>query len=240
MNKKNIFLILALTFVLFFIPNVDAASTCTKDELTNLKTEALYIESIYELRRPSTEGGADPTLYFYDITLTNVTNQYNVKVGSVTYDSTAYKDGILTVESAYTMGGYYASIYVYASSKTNCNGELARTIKLYIPHWNAYSERDECQDYQDYDICNPTANTTDITEEEFLKRIEKIKEEEKKVEDPIVEEETTLEKIINFINENKKVIIPVTVVAIFIIVLIIIKVIQSRRKKIKVDLGDKI
>lgn len=239
MNKKNIILILVVTII--FLYKIDVyAKTCTTSEEKTLIKEALQIDVSYELSLWDNPYEADDS-YHYNIRVLNLGPNLYVEINNVPYDYRYVKNGELFIENAYTNGGYSVTIEVYGNSK--CKDKLLRSIKLKLPYYNAYSEREECANYTSYNICKRNANTSEITEEEFLKQIEKIKEKAKNQNTSLQEEEkekNIFQKIITFYLENKKATIPVTIFVILVIIAIPIIIIRKNKKKIKIDFGGKL
>ena len=154
---------------------VDAA-TCSTDELNALRKEAENVDFATHLQVYDDEHSSSD-MYGYDLTISNFSEDLYFEVG--VYEQLIYFsdgiDGVIDVKNAFFSGGYKTPIKVYASDKTNCSGELITTRYLNIPYYNFYSTREECKNYQKYNICKIDTNTEDVTEELFLETIEKIK-----------------------------------------------------------------
>lgn len=239
MKKKLLKVLLIIIAIVFLNIKVDAA-TCDNNTKKTLKKEAQQVNITTELQKPSDAPGADNTIYSYDVRLLNVSNNMTYEIGSWIYQYSDAVDGELYVKNAYLMGGYRVSIIITASNKTACSGEVLRTVYVNLPRYNIYSERKECEGLNEYAICKRTANTENVDETEFLKRVEEAKKQkiEDEKETPKVEEkENVLDKINNFFSEYKNIIIPIAVIlAVLIIIMIIVKT-RKNKNKVKIDLG---
>lgn len=237
--KKGLKFVPILILFIFLNIKVDAA-TCDGTTKKNLKQEAQHINVTAELQKPSTEPGAEKTLYSYDVRVLNVSKNLTYEIGSWTYNYTDSVDGELYVKNAYMMGGYKVAIKIYASNQTKCTGELMRTIYVSLPRYNIYSERKECEGLTDYAICKRTANTEKITEEQFLKKIEEAKNKKAEAEKGKKDDDIEKDKFdfIKFFDEYKSIIIPVSVIVVILLIILIIIKLNKSKKRIKIDLGD--
>ena len=115
-----------------------------------------------------------------------------------------------------------------------------RTIYVSLPRYNIYSERKECEGLGEYAICKRTANTEKITEEQFLKKIEEAKKKKEEVGKNKKEEDSEKDKaaLINFLDEYKNIIIPISVILTILLIILIIIKLNKNKNRIKVDLGE--
>lgn len=238
--KKNWLKISLIIIALLFINIKVNAATCDNSTKKALKKEAQQVNITAELQKPSTDPGADNTIYSYDVRVLNVSNNMTYEIGSWIYQYSDAVDGEIYVKNAYLMGGYRVSIVITASNKTACSGEVLRTVYVNLPRYNIYSDRKECEGLSEYAICKRTANTENVDESEFIKRVEQAKKqkiEEEKEKPKEEEKEKTIDKLINFFQENKNIIIPIAVIlSVLIIILVIIKT-RKNKNKVKIDLG---
>jgi len=226
-----------LFFVFKF--DVEAANKVCNDE--SLKVEARNVAVTYELVKPTHPEDIRQDIYYYDLTILNINEKMYFEVENFNHYYDEEKDGEIFLEKAVVNGGRRIGIKVYGSNKSKCNGYQLHTVYVQIPYYNKYSEREECKDYQTYNICKINSNTNGIDEEKFLSLLDEIKakEAEKKNEKPIPKEEKkVIEKIIEWYVENKVISIPATILIIFTVVTLIIIVIKKNKNKIKIDLGD--
>lgn len=240
MNMKKVLKFIPILILFIFLNIKVDASTCDGTTKKNLKQEAQHINVTAELQKPSTEPGAEKTLYTYDIRVLNVSKNLTYEIGSWIYNYADSANGELYVKNAYMMGGYKVAIKIYASNQTKCTGEVLRTIYVNLPRYNIYSDRKECEGLTEYVICKKTANTEKITEDQFLKKIEEAKK--KKAEAENVKKDDEIEKdtfdFINFFDEHKNIIIPVAVIVTILLIILIIIKLNKNKKRIKIDLGD--
>ncbi|MBQ7104798.1 MAG: hypothetical protein IJN90_02975 [Bacilli bacterium] len=234
MKKKRICLLLIILSIFLFKIDVNAAGTCTKDEKQSLEKIAYEIDVNYEV--VSIENiHSDDFNYAYNLVINNFSEDFYLLVGN--YEKRLdYNVNVNTYENVFIGGGYNGKIKVYSSSNTSCPDTLIRSFEIWVPYYNKYSERAECEEYKEYDICKVATDTTGISEEEFIKKIDKIKESQVTVE-PIVEEEKKwYEDIYDFYTEHKVLILSSVVIIIILIATITIVVKKKQKNKIKVDL----
>ena len=242
MNRKVFTLIVVLIFILLFKVNVQAE--CTSDELQSLKIEANNLQFEYELVENEVVS-SNSAKYYYKVKISNMTKNLAISTTNFYYTyNNVDKNGSLLIEEEYVPGST-REFYIEASSSTKCSREDLGKKNINIPYYNEYSKRDECKGLEKYDICKQNIDTTNITEEQFLKYIEDAKkdiqnkqEESEKEEEKILEQEEN-NSFINFYNKNKKIIFISIIVLVFVIISIfIINIIIKNKKKIKI--GDKL
>lgn len=241
--RKKILLILLLVFSVFFIgPKVDAATKCAKE--AELKAEANMVEVNYELVKPEKgdNGDFDPTVYYYDVIITNVSDNFVIGVGDNTYLSSLAKDGKLTIRMV--GGGYKIRVVIYSSKKTGCEDVKLRSIPVELPHYNRFSDYEECVGHtNEYPICAPNANTNkygydDDFEKEFKKQAEEYEnnKNKKKKND---NNGNGNKNILELYMDNAGITIPVTILIVIAIIGLIYKKVSDDKKKIKIDLGER-
>ena len=229
--------------ILFIFLNIKVdAATCDGTTKKNLKKEAKQVVLSLDLNKPTSEGGADDSVYSYNLLIQNASMNLSYKVGDWFYNYNEAVDNELYIKNAYMMGGYKVTVKIYGSASSGCGDSVLRVISLYVPYYNQYSDRKECDEYREYNICKINTNTENISEEVFLKKIEEIKtkENEKEIEEEPQKKEKDFDRAIDFILKNKSIIIPIVIIiVVFIIIIIIIKFKENKNKiKIKIDLGD--
>lgn len=67
---------------------------------------------------------------------------------------------------------YEVQVYVKSTAK-NCAGELLTSLKYTVPPYNNYSKTQYCLDNPKLDVCQTMADTSDISNEEFVEIISK-------------------------------------------------------------------
>ena len=234
--KKKVLLVFVALFLLLL--KIDVSAECTSDELESLKLEALNITTRLEFNKgeeAENEEDAEGALnYWYDLKIYNLNSNFYTS-----YGFEPDKNNEVTIKQAFIGGGSSGQIEIYASSKTKCPNQLVRTIKIQTPYYNKYSEEEECKEFSEYDICNPEANTSSISPEDFKLEIEKIRTKEQEQEKQNQKQEKNdFEKVLDYIKTNYKLIIAVFVVAVALIVIIVLLIKHRNRNKIKIDMGD--
>lgn len=241
MRKKIMFILLLIFSAFVFNVKVDAA-TCKN--LNDLKTEANLIEVNYELVKEdrSPEGDYDPSLYYHDLYISNISDNFEVRIGNNTYSSSEAKNGVLTIRMI--SGGYKLRVQIYGTQKSGCNGEKIRSIPVKLPFYNRYSEAEECVGHtNEYPICAVNADTSKYVNEEFkvevakqAKEYKENKEEKKKKEKATA---TKKKSVIDMYIDNAGITVPITILIIAGIAGVIFKLVSDDKKKAKIDLGVK-
>lgn len=240
MNMKKVLKFIPILILFIFLNIKVDASTCDGTTKKNLKQEAKQVAFSLDLNKPTSEGGADSSVYSYNLMIQNVSKNLSYKIGDWFYNYNEAVDNELYIKNAYMMGGYKVTIKIYGSASSGCAENILRSVSLYIPYYNQYSDRKECEGLREYSICKTNTNTENLSEDDFLKKINEIKTKakEEKVEDEEKKEKSSLDETINFINENKNIIIPIFVILVVLVIIVIIIKVKENKNKIKVDLGD--
>lgn len=238
--RKKILFVLLLVFSLFFVgSNVDAETNCKKKD--ELKAEASAVEVNYELIKEKDVNGQDPNIYYYDIIITNVSDNFEIQIGDERYLSSIVKNKTLKLRKV--GGGYKFRIGIYASKKTGCEDTKLRTIPVELPHYNRFSDYEECAGHtNEYPICSPTANVSKYsTDEEFEKEYQRQVEEYKNKNKKNGKNNNNSKKknILELYMDNSSVTVPVTILIVIAVAGFVYKVISDDKKKTKIDLGVK-
>ncbi len=215
------------------------AATCSTDELNALKIEANNLEFEYELKEDkiyiSPNASIDSS--YYSVSILNYSKNLTIYNNGYNYDE---KDLNAKNEIVFSDKFYHGTdiiVEVYGSRYTNCANKLLISKEIKFPYYNAYSEREECKGYENYNICKKDANTSGIQEEEFLKLIDDIKKKEQEPkEEPTVKEEK--KSLVDLYLDNGIITIPITIMLFLLIGAIIYYIRMKNKKKIKIDLGD--
>lgn len=208
--KKLLFIFTTL-LIFLSVTGVNAAE-CTYEELKELKALASKVEVGYYSDSLPTDENQYFSVYaynldskfvidgFYKREIFNKNNLKKVSIGRI-YNGSTYKATI------------------YASSKTNCEGEKVGKINITLPTFNEYSTYKECENLS-IDICKKWYDTSKLSEKEFKAIINNNKT------------PSIIENIISFILSN----IITIIFLIFAILLAIAMYIYLRKKKKKIDL----
>ncbi len=241
MRKKQLIIMFLIIFA-FAFTKVDAA-TCSN--LTDLKTEASLIEVNYELVKPHAgdNGDMEESLYGYDLYISNVSDNFEIRIGGIYYSSKDAKNGTLYLKEALQYGGYTTTVEVYGTEKSGCKDYKIRGISVKLPRYNRFSEYEECIGHTaEYPICYPDANTEKYYDETFKEEVSKqaIKYEEKQKKKNKKENNNTKKKnVFELYLDNAGITVPITILIVVVIAGIIYKVIVDDKKKVKIDLGVK-
>lgn len=222
-----------ITFImlmLFFNIEVSAASLCSYQEQATINSKAANVKASYEIS--SINHGNEEVghrEHFFTISVTNVTEDFYVVIKSdlnneeVTYKSSDAVDGIITIKWTDVLRVTNLTIQVYTSNKTNCPNERYKTFYLTLPRFNEFSGKASCIENPDFYLCKEFVTFDEIDETEFVDRMIQYKEKvtTNEEEKPIVEEdETFMDKLFEFIDTYKFVIIGGAIVLIAVIVVV--------------------
>lgn len=210
----------------------NALDKCTTTEKNNLIQLAHNIKFDYELSNNTASGEGKR---YFKITISNITKDTYVSYdqGIYTYEDNSDTPGIITIGSLFAPNTTY-TFKVYAA--TACPDEILLTKTVNLPSYNIYSEKEECQTYPDFKLCN-RYYAGSITDSEFQSKLKQYQESLAKD-----ESERENEKDDNFISmflsiylDNLIIAIPITVIVLGLIVFVIIRLLK-KRKRIKIDL----
>ena len=225
-NKKIIITIYILMLIL--MKNLNVNALCTSKIYSDLKKTAYKTEVSYELKFDESKN------HYFEVKIANMDKDVILKFNGVIYESTG---DVFTVNTKLDGGKTY-EFNLYGGYDSACVEEFLYTKKIKIPKYNVYSERDECIEYEEFEMCNKWYQG-DIRDEEYFKEklnayIESLKpKEEPKKEEP--KEKNIIEKIIDFYMSNLIITLPITIVVVLgIIVKIIVNLIR-KRNRVKLD-----
>ena len=225
--------------IVMFITNVKAASKCSYAEEVELNELAGKIKLIYEEKKELVKDGTtnDKDYYkdYFDILITNITYKFYVIVESDidnvkhTYSSADAKNNIISFKQDDLVSIVHYTVNVYSSNNTGCKDEIYKTLYLTTPRYNPYSQRSICDGKEEYSLCNKYVETEEISETDFLNRIEKemsSRNKNDKNDNKIVENNNT---IIDILKEYKYYVIGALGFIIIIGVLVVIA--KSKKRK---------
>lgn len=212
MKKYLITSFIAILLFLFVTPAF--AAECTSDEIESLEALAEKIEISHEFK------GKREGNYLFYLTAHNVSNKFYLEMPNGL--------DIYPTNTSEFLGSFYNDnkfeVVVHASDKTVCKDQLLLSIEVDLPKFNKYSEREECVDNKELNVCKEWADTSEITEERFKEIIAKEETITSPLEDP---------SLFDIITQNwKKILIGLILVA---LVLGIVKYIRNK-KRIKIDI----
>ncbi len=179
--RKMLFASMAFLFTTSY---VSAASLCSVEEVVELNREVVNIKANFEEMegiKPKDEydvpdailGTPEEDNYVYKynyfrINLTNlsdkfyavITNDYNRE--KVTLKSSQAVDGLVGFDWKYLDKVTNFTIKIYATSKTNCEDELYRTLYLKTPRYNDNSSYAICSEATDHYLCQKYVMFKDV------------------------------------------------------------------------------
>lgn len=229
-KMKNKIMIIIILFVLVILPvSVNASGFCTSKKYSNLKSKSYKTNFSYELKFDENHN------YYFEARATNVSEDILIKFNGITYEPKQDNDTI-NIESRLE-GGMTYEFNLYAGYDTDCNEEFLYTKKLRIPKYNVYSEKDECIEYEEFELCNKwyqgVINSDDDFNEQLQRYIDSLKKEEPEIE--VKEEKSLFQKIIDFYVENIMITLPITILIVVMIIYKVIVTIVRKRRRIKLD-----
>lgn len=228
--KKIVNSVITIILLLVFTINVNAAE-CSYEEQVKLNDiaatlKATYEEIDYETGEMSyyvdpetgiidTDRLEKETTKGFKVSLLNITDQIQVEVTNETtgetntYNASNTDNGtvILTARPADMIYNYK---FVIRARGGDCTGTELRIMNLVVPKYNEYSDTSACTDYPNYQYCQKYLTTDlDIDFLTFYSGLDKYKE-TNPIKEETKTEETKLslsERIKEFINKNKTVLI---------------------------------
>lgn len=228
---KRVFKYTLFVFLLLFLfipKNADARVVCTSGEQNKMKNKAYQVTLNYEFYKD--ENGSP----YFLIVITNLQEGLEVKVDDVIIK---YAEG----KEKYELERRYNSLTIveaeiYAAYGAPCVGQKLYTKRITLPKYNYFSEMEECIEYEEFPLCNKWYQGKIENYSVFLEELEKYIESLKpKVEEPIIEEKSFFEKIIDFYIDNIIYTGPITAIIVFGGGFIIVRNIQKKKKRIKIE-----
>ncbi len=217
MKKFITVFIIALTFLV--VP-VHAEESCTYKEEAELREKASNIRADYEVKEEEIGGEEDSApilVYYFTISVMNITDEFYVEV---TNDFNSEKkiigsqdivDGIATFDWDVSSEVTDFTFKVYSVAVSNCSGVTLKTFHLQTPRYN--ENYHICADeFPDYYLCQKFVTFKKMDRNEFYKSLNSYRNRMEK-ENEKNNKDNFFDKIFNFINKNKFIIIGVILVA---------------------------
>ncbi len=236
MKFRNYLVTFLITFMLLIVNSQVEAATCDNTTMQNLKKLAKEVDIGYELVKQVDYADG----HRYNITIDNLVKEIYVEYSYYRVNYSDTDEGSYTLEHVITPRITKAKVKIYAASGS-CKDQLLRLINIDFPYYNPFSDYDECQEYKEADICRKDIYTYNLTDTDFKKEIEKYKKELEEQREHIKEEKKSIFIIFkDFILENK-IVLGIGLAVIFVVVIVISIILFIRKKKrIKINLGDKL
>lgn len=226
--KKNILWKVVTILICFFIIDNVQADTCSTKELNNLKQLASNIKISYELYDDTYNS---EHVYYFNVLIANLNEKIYIRAYN---GSTEEYNGSSEVKFNLLREGRSYSFYIYASSKSPCKDILLLTKKVNIPYYNDYSQKEECGNFPDFELCQKYYGGIIESDDHFYKQLEQYKKSLTEKTDNIIEKTNIFQFVVGFYVENLIITLPTTLLILTIIVFLVIKIIKNKRKiKIK-------
>ena len=238
MKKKNYLLTLLILFIAFTM-KVDA-STCSNERIIELSSLASNVQVSYEPYEDNENLGISDThnvpysqkpafyvtIYNLDEGLNAVVTREDIKKAVVVTPDDADDDGVILIDAgtAFSIKNFNIKI---RSDDDNCQNEVLKTATVTTPKYNAWFEREACEENPDFEMCQEFTYTdySNVSDSEFSEKLTTYKEEKKKEEE---RKNSLWYKISSFLNKYKWIFIAVALAVIAIVIVVIIRRKKSR------------
>lgn len=219
--KKTLMLMLICSFLLM---HVQAADKCDYSDKYKLQNKASNVSMKYEIKEkeimPATEEYGAVKQKYFEITIFNITDEFYATLrNDVTnkdeiITNSMFKDGIYTFiwEGIDEVTNF--TLKVSASSNTNCEGELFKTVTLQTPRRNEYSTKGVCDSLSEFYLCQPFVTYKSVNEDEFTEQVLKYKDGLIDKDGNVEENKTLIDKVFDFLNKYKWVMLGCVVIII--------------------------
>ncbi len=209
---KKFFTALLVLFSCVMVVNAD--ETCSYQEELELREKASNIRASYEVSEEVVPEVSDYDIFVINVSLTNITDDfYVVATNDFNDDSrvlTKTESGISSFEWLNTGVVTNHVFQVKASTKTNCSGITLKTFTMKTPRYNEYYW--ECaNEFPDYELCQQFVMYDKIERNEFKKRVENYRTQQKEKEEK-EKNKSFFEKLIDFLGKNIWIILGVIIV----------------------------
>ncbi len=225
MKKNKLFLIAIFLFVFSFAIDVDAY--CTTRRYSDMKAVAYKANVSYELKFDEFHH------HYFELTVTDVDKTILVYFGGIYYEPV---DGVVHIEARLSGGTTY-EVQLFGGYGTHCVEEYLYAKRITVPKYNIYSERDECIEYEEFELCSKWYPGYIGGEDVFLDKLNEYvislnKTEEETIK---VKEKSFFEKVIDFYTDNLIFTLPITIIILLFIVYKIVVRIIRRRNRVKLN-----
>lgn len=219
--------VVVLSLVAFMILIEPVSAACDLNETNKLKSIAANVKASYEVVKipedPSNYDAPDEMSdeenvqimkSVMNINIVNITKDLYVTVHdsltdkTKTYNYSNTKNGKLTiVQDDLTAVNKY-TITVFSSSETNCANTKLFTVNLTTPYYNYFSKMAICEGIEDFYLCHEYLSVTGVPFEKFLDLAEQYKKGKIDNSGEEVEKEKEEDKgFLDFVKENKGIVI---------------------------------
>ena len=219
---------------------VKAASTCSYKEQAALNKEAANIKATYEEQTEyyMTQGcnmeSCAATEYYFKISVLNLSKNFYIIVKNANDSSMEFlsyslaDNGIVSFNNKNIMETNTYTFTVYSSDETGCPNEKYRTFTLKTPRYNEYSTYVQCEKSPEFEMCQKYVNF-DIDYYDFAEKVEEYNN--KKITEEQEKNISFIQKVFNFIDNNKKAITILGVTGFVIVGGVTIFIIKRRKDR---------
>ena len=216
--------------IMFIVVNVKAIDACTPEEMNRLRELAnnVQFKTEYELTDEEDDDNDEKTYIYYAARVINMNNDLKVlmkKSTDIEFQPVIVNDYIYSQSNdiEYFVSGEKVTFKIYSHTTNLCTNELLKTVDVEFDYYNTwyYDNKENCKKYPDFKYCKEFMKT-DKSDEEIDKLFNEYKKDTKGESDS---------KILDFISNNKYVIIIVFAV---IIIGLAVVIILKRNKKEKI------
>ena len=218
-NMKKTYILLFFIFTFIFMPKINAL--CEDKELNSWAEKASIIKKEYKSTGLVDENGdyvwtgdlsyaylLTPSIPRDDIYMT-ATNSEDSEVQKSEY---IYGYDIIAIGEYNNLNEVKFTVNVYGSEKSACPNELIKTQKVIIPPLNKYVTSEFCDKYPEHENCQAYKDTSNISQEEFIKEAEKYDKEHGTEEDDRTYKERLLDDALEY---GFYILIPIIVISVY-------------------------
>ncbi len=152
--KQYKYLIIAV-FIILFTPVICFADLCTTNKYNALKDKIKDIEIKWEFVEEEKQ---------YKFTFKNVDPLIMVYYNDKYYESNDNKEAVIYTSAE---SGNEYGFKLYGSYDSSCIEEYLDTKNITVTKYNPYSEKEECKDNEDFELCKKLYDGEIKGEEEF-------------------------------------------------------------------------
>ena len=219
--KKNIIKIIFISLFILGNINVNAANTCTSEELNRLKELANNVEIKYDYEIVDVGNYADID-YIFKVNNFDINLKIKLEVNGSLEDKIYTYSNQSELHEMYFKDGEKVNFKIYSYTLDNCIDKLLRTISIKLPYYNQYYyyNKEKCENYKDSKYCSEfLEKKINLSDEEIDKLLEnEVKNENK-------------EKKIKWLNISYKYFIFIAIGILISLIVIVSIIIVRKRKK---------
>lgn len=242
--KRNCIFTFLFTCVLAGVMTVNASS-CSYAEQAELNSSVAGIKVAYEEKTGYHDSSTffcqddDPECVseynYFEISILNMTKDFYVTVSNdidnikTTYTYADAVDGVIKFNWEGIMNIATFTFEVYSSTETGCPRENYRVIYLTTPRKNPYHYYLQCQNNPDYYLCDKYVTFENIEYYDFITQVDEYVEENN---EELKEKQqlSFMDKVLNFVEDNKVLLVGVGT-GLLIVIIIIVTITKTKKRK---------